>query len=138
MSFQKQFDEQRLKEQKLQDKKHNLEICLSDASQQIQELNMTLGTFEDRIRFLNDKCEVLDKEKQKLTDKYLTISNILRNIAGLQLDGSINLLRIAKGSGNGCTLQEDCSIMLEPDQVNTGIRALMSYIMQTQQEKVIE
>lgn len=36
------LEDSRTKERKLEDQKHNLEVCLADATQQIQELKVSL------------------------------------------------------------------------------------------------
>lgn len=36
------LEDNRVKEKRLEDQKHNLEVCLVDATQQIQELKVTL------------------------------------------------------------------------------------------------
>lgn len=49
------LEDSRGQERKLEDQKHNLELCLTDASQQIQELKVRLIVF--RVRFENS-CSV--------------------------------------------------------------------------------
>lgn len=39
------LEDNRVKEKRLEDQKHNLEVCLVDATQQIQELKVTLFYF---------------------------------------------------------------------------------------------
>ena len=43
-------EEGRGREKRLEDQKHNLEVCLADATQQIQELKARLGGAEGRVR----------------------------------------------------------------------------------------
>lgn len=44
------IEEGRGREKRLEDQKHNLEVCLADATQQIQELKARLGGAEGRVR----------------------------------------------------------------------------------------
>lgn len=45
-------EEGRGREKRLEDQKHNLEVCLADATQQIQELKARLGGAEGRVRYV--------------------------------------------------------------------------------------
>lgn len=46
------MEEGRGREKRLEDQKHNLEVCLADATQQIQELKARLGGAEQRVRLV--------------------------------------------------------------------------------------
>lgn len=45
------LEDSRGRERKLEDQKHNLEVCLADATQQIQELKVTFF-----VRFIEAQC----------------------------------------------------------------------------------
>ena len=49
------IEDGRNREKRLEDQKHNLEVCLADATQQIQELKARLGGAEGRVRALDDQ-----------------------------------------------------------------------------------
>lgn len=46
------IEEGRGREKRLEDQKHNLEVCLADATQQIQELKARLGGAEGKVRYV--------------------------------------------------------------------------------------
>jgi rootletin len=46
------IEEGRGREKRLEDQKHNLEVCLADATQQIQELKARLGGAEGKVRWV--------------------------------------------------------------------------------------
>lgn len=128
-----------MNEQKLQDKKHNLEICLADATQQIQE-------FKAQISGLENKCIGLEKEKSFLLDrkrllenKLSTISSMLRCICGIQPDGSIIIPGhhvIQTGVDRNLKHEPADLFMIEPEHATIGMKALMHYISQLERDQV--
>lgn len=85
------MEEGRCREKRLEDQKHNLEVCLADATQQIQELKARLGGAEGRLRALEDQIGHLECSKKDAENKLSSIGHTLRRIAGVQLDGTVVL-----------------------------------------------
>lgn len=85
------LEDGRCKERKLEDQKHNLEVCLADASQQVQELKARLGGSEGRVRALDCQLAQMESTKKELEQRLSSIGLTLRRVAGIQLDGSCNL-----------------------------------------------
>lgn len=85
------LEDSRAREKRLEDQKHNLEICLVDATQQIQELKTKLGGAEGRIRALDGQLVQLESAKREVEQKLGSVVSTLRRIAGVQLDGTVNL-----------------------------------------------
>ena len=107
------LEDARCRERKLEDQKHNLEVCLADASQQLQELKARLGGSEGRVRALDNQLSQMDAHKKELEQKLSSIVIILRRIAGIQLDGSVISMpfkatpqsrRFSPVRGNKCVL----------------------------------
>ena len=85
------LEDGRCRERKLEDQKHNLEVCLADSSQQVQELKARLGGSEGRVRALDGQLSQMEAAKKELELKLTSIGLILRRIAGIQMDGSVNV-----------------------------------------------
>lgn len=85
------MEEGRGREKRLEDQKHNLEVCLADATQQIQELKARLGGAEGRVRALDDQLAVTEGAKKDVENRLSSIGHTLRRIAGVQLDGSVSV-----------------------------------------------
>lgn len=85
------IEDGRCRERKLEDQKHNLEVCLADASQQLQDLKAKLGGSEGRVRALDVQLLQMETQKKELEQKLSSVMLILRRIAGVQLDGSVNI-----------------------------------------------
>lgn len=83
------LEEGRCREKRLEDQKHNLEVCLADATQQIQELKARLGGAEGRVRALDEQLGQTENAKKEVENKLSSIAHTLRRIAGVQLDGSV-------------------------------------------------
>lgn len=85
------LEDSRAREKRLEDQKHNLEICLVDATQQIQELKAKLGGAEGRIRALDTQLAQLEIVKREVEQKLSSVVSTLRRIAGIQLDGTVTM-----------------------------------------------
>lgn len=85
------MEEGRGREKRLEDQKHNLEVCLADATQQIQELKARLGGAEGRVRALDDQLTHTEGVKKDAENRLSSIGHTLRRIAGIQLDGTVSL-----------------------------------------------
>lgn len=85
------LEDARGREKCLEDQKHNLEVCLADATQQIQELKARLGGAEGRVRALDEQLGQMEANKKDVENKLTSIVHTLKRIAGIQLDGSVNM-----------------------------------------------
>ncbi|XP_017113635.1 rootletin [Drosophila elegans] len=143
------LEEGRGREKRLEDQKHNLEVCLADATQQIQELKARLGGAEGRIRALDEQLSCVELHKRDTEQKLSSVVHTLRRIAGIQVDGSVNLShrllspsrrfspsRSCGDYDNRSTSQcPDGPIDVDPDLVRKGVRNLMHQVAQLEREK---
>ncbi|KAH8382728.1 hypothetical protein KR009_004943 [Drosophila setifemur] len=143
------LEEARGREKRLEDQKHNLEVCLADATQQIQELKARLGGAEGRIRALDEQLSCVELHKRDTEQKLSSVVHTLRRIAGIQVDGSVNLShrllspsrrfspsRSCGDYDNRSTSQcPDAPIDVDPDLVRKGVRNLMHQVAQLEREK---
>lgn len=144
------LEEGRCREKRLEDQKHNLEVCLADATQQIQELKARLGGAEGRVRALDEQLLQTESAKKDAENKLSSIGHTLRRIAGVQLDGTVSLpYRILSPSrrysphrgGSHCDYDSrSCSgdaphIDVDPEMVRKGVRTLMQQVAQIEREK---
>jgi rootletin len=132
-----------------------LEVCLADATQQIQELKARLGGAEGRVRALDEQLMHSDACKKDAEIKLSSIGHTLRRIAGVQMDGSVSMpYRLlspsrryspARNSGgqdyhdSRCMSmsggENDLIIDVNPDLVRKGVRALMHQVAQIERER---
>ncbi|XP_017084108.2 rootletin [Drosophila eugracilis] len=143
------LEEGRGREKRLEDQKHNLEVCLADATQQIQELKARLGGAEGRIRALDEQLSCVELHKRDTEQKLSSVVHTLRRIAGIQVDGSVNLShrllspsrrfspsRSCGDYDNRSTSQcPDGPIDVDPDLIRKGVRNLMHQVAQLEREK---
>lgn len=128
-----------MNEQKLQDKKHNLEICLADATQQIQELKAQISGLDNKSSGLEKEKQFLTDRKRLLENKLSTISSMLNCICGIQPDGSIIIPGhhiMQTGMDRNKTNESFDLFIIEPDQATVGMKALMHYISQLERDQV--
>lgn len=78
-------------ERKLEDQKHNLEVCLSDQTVQIQELKCKLSAAEGRLRSADTQLGDLERAKRDVDSRLNTIWSTLKRVTGMQADGSIRI-----------------------------------------------
>lgn len=83
------LEEGRGREKCLEDQKHNLEVCLADATQQMQELKARLGGAESRVRALDEQLMQMESCKKDIEHKLTSVLHTLKRIAGIQFDGTI-------------------------------------------------
>ncbi|XP_063706276.1 rootletin [Culicoides brevitarsis] len=136
--LQNQYEETRINEQKLQDKKHNLEICLADATQQIQELKAKISGLDNKNCSLEKERTFLLERKRSLENKLSTISSMLRCICGIQPDGSIIIPGhhvLQSGMDRSANHESIDMFIIEPDQATIGMKALMHYIGQLERDQ---
>ncbi|XP_021713036.1 rootletin isoform X3 [Aedes aegypti] len=158
------IEEGRGREKRLEDQKHNLEVCLADATQQIQELKARLGGSEGRVRALDEQLVHLDAIKKETENKLSSIGHTLRRIAGIQMDGSVSLpyrllspsRRYSPARGRSDrdefhhhhhhhhhhqqqetrSLSGDNAIIdVDPEMVRKGVRTLMQQVAQIERER---
>uniref|UniRef100_A0A336MUQ3 CSON004284 protein n=1 Tax=Culicoides sonorensis TaxID=179676 RepID=A0A336MUQ3_CULSO len=134
--LQNQYDETRLNEQKLQDKKHNLEICLADATQQIQELKAQISYIENKNGMLEKDKTFLCEKTQLLEAKLSSLCRMLWRICGIQPDGSIIMPRHNVQQVE-CNSNETGVCIFEIEQASLGMKALMHYINELEREQEI-
>ncbi|XP_059612125.1 rootletin isoform X1 [Phlebotomus argentipes] len=142
------LDEGRCREKRLEDQKHNLEVCLADATQQIQELKARLGGCEGRVRALDEQLIQTESAKREVENRLSSIAHTLRRIAGIQLDGTVSLpYRLLSPSRRYSPARGghdyDCRsvagdgpiIDVDPEMVRKGVRTLMQQVAQIEREK---
>uniref|UniRef100_A0A0K8UUX9 Rootletin n=1 Tax=Bactrocera latifrons TaxID=174628 RepID=A0A0K8UUX9_BACLA len=149
------IEEARGREKRLEDQKHNLEVCLADATQQIQELKARLGGAEGRIRALDEQLACVELHKRDTEQKLSSVAQTLRRIAGIQPDGTVNLSYrlisptrryspIRNGIASSSCHDYDARSTsqcpevpcdLDPDLVRKGVRNLMHQVAQIEREK---
>ncbi|KAL5282684.1 CROCC family protein [Megaselia abdita] len=140
------LEEYRNKEKRLEDQKHNLEVCLADATQQIQELKARIGGSESRIRVLDEQLHCMESIKRDNENKLNSIAHTLKRIAGIQFDGSVNLsYRLTSPSRRyspvrGCEFdnRSQCPegpLDIDPEIIKKGIRCLMHQIAQIERDR---
>ncbi|XP_050294395.1 rootletin isoform X2 [Anthonomus grandis grandis] len=134
------LEDARVKEKRLEDQKHNLEVCLVDATQQIQELKAKLGGAEGRVRALETHLAQLESSKREIEQKLFSVISTLRRIAGIQLDGSVSLpYRLLSPSRRWSPArgheEKDGSVDVDPEAVRKGVRNLMQQVAQIERER---
>ncbi|XP_034661483.1 rootletin [Drosophila subobscura] len=143
------MEEARGREKRLEDQKHNLEVCLADATQQIQELKARLGGAEGRIRALDEQLSCVELHKRDTEQKLSSVVHTLRRIAGIQVDGSVNLSHrllspsrrfspsrsVGDYDARSSSQCPDAPIDVDPDLVRKGVRNLMHQVAQLEREK---
>ncbi|XP_043473527.1 rootletin isoform X3 [Leptopilina heterotoma] len=138
------LEDSRCRERKLEDQKHNLEVCLADASQQIQELKARLGGSEGRVRALDAQLGQLEVLKKEVEQKLSSVGTTLRRIAGIQLDGSVNMpFKITSPSRRWSPVRmqdhgnagRDIVLDVDPEVVRKGVRSLMQQVAQIERER---
>ncbi|XP_024946085.1 rootletin isoform X3 [Cephus cinctus] len=139
------LEDSRCRERKLEDQKHNLEVCLADASQQLQELKARLGGSEGRVRALDAQLSQMETAKKEVEQKLSSVASTLRRIAGIQLDGSVNMpfklmspsrrwspARVHQDHGDG---GRDVVLDVDPEAIRKGVRSLMQQVAQIERER---
>ncbi|CAG9769436.1 unnamed protein product [Ceutorhynchus assimilis] len=134
------LEDSRAKEKRLEDQKHNLEVCLVDATQQIQELKAKLGGAEGRVRALESHLAQLESSKRDIEQKLFSVVSTLRRIAGIQLDGSVSMpYRLLSPSRRWSPArghdEKDGAIDVDPEAVRKGVRNLMQQVAQIERER---
>ncbi|KAG5673476.1 hypothetical protein PVAND_003521 [Polypedilum vanderplanki] len=144
------IEEGRGREKRLEDQKHNLEVCLADATQQIQELKARLGGAEGKVRALDDQLMHAEACKKETEIKLSSIGHTLRRIAGVQLDGTVTLPYRLMSPSRRYSPHRPCPndshdsrslscdnmiIDVDPELVRKGVRTLMHQVAQIERER---
>ncbi|GAB1869589.1 Rootletin [Camponotus japonicus] len=138
------LEDSRCRERKLEDQKHNLEVCLADATQQLQELKARLGGSEGRVRALDAQLSQLETAKKEVEQKLSSVGSTLRRIAGIQMDGSVNMpfkLMSPSRRWSPARVQDhgdtgrDIILDVDPEAIRKGVRSLMQQVAQIERER---
>ncbi|XP_053606065.1 rootletin isoform X2 [Plodia interpunctella] len=135
----------RSKERRLEELKHNLEVCLADATQQIQELKARLGGSEGRCRALEASLTQCESGKREVEAKLSSIAHALRRVCGVQPDGSVHAAarrrlasparRYSPHRGRDHSEDRNEIIDVDPELIKKGMRNLMHDVCQIEREK---
>ncbi|KAL4714216.1 hypothetical protein ACJJTC_018366, partial [Scirpophaga incertulas] len=136
----------RSKERRLEELKHNLEVCLADATQQIQELKARLGGCEGRCRALEASLSQCESGKREAEAKVSSIAHALRRVCGVQPDGTVAAAarrRLAsparryspRRGGRDHSEERNEIIEVDPELIKKGVRNLMHEVCQIEREK---
>ncbi|XP_026732244.1 rootletin isoform X2 [Trichoplusia ni] len=135
----------RSKERRLEELKHNLEVCLADATQQIQELKARLGGSEGRCRALEASLSQCESGKREAEAKLSSIAHALRRVCGVQPDGTVHAAtrkrlasparRYSPHRGRDHSEDRNEIIDVDPELVKKGMRNLMHDVCQIEREK---
>ncbi|XP_066156628.1 rootletin isoform X1 [Euwallacea fornicatus] len=136
------LEDSRVKEKRLEDQKHNLEVCLVDATQQIQELKAKLGGAEGKVRALETQLAQLESSKRDIEQKLFSVVSTLRRIGGIQMDGSVSMpYRLLSPSRRWSPARasheekDGGAIDVDPEVVRKGVRNLMQQVAQIERER---
>ncbi|CAB3222355.1 unnamed protein product [Arctia plantaginis] len=135
----------RSKERRLEELKHNLEVCLADATQQIQELKARLGGSEGRCRALEASLSQCEAAKRESEAKLSSVAHALRRVCGVQPDGSVHAAarrrlasparRYSPHRGRDHSEDRNEIIEVDPEIIKKGMRNLMHDVCQIEREK---
>ncbi|XP_059488079.1 rootletin [Neocloeon triangulifer] len=140
------IEDGRVRERKLEDQKHNIEVCLADSNQQIQELKAKLGGAEGRVKALDGQLSNLEAAKKETEQRLSSVGSTLRRIAGIQLDGSVTLpYRLSSPSRRWSPARYHRKeaeekgaaemIDVDPEVVRKGVRSLMQQVAQIERDR---
>ncbi|XP_052754507.1 rootletin [Galleria mellonella] len=135
----------RSKERRLEELKHNLEVCLADATQQIQELKARLGGCEGRGRALEASLGQCEAARRDAEAKLSSVAHALRRVCGVQPDGSVQpaarrrlaspARRYSPHRGRDHSEDRNEIIDVDPELIKKGVRNLMHEVCQIEREK---
>ncbi|XP_068626101.1 rootletin [Battus philenor] len=134
----------RSKERRLEELKHNLEVCLADATQQIQELKTRLSACESRSRATEASLSQCSAARREAEARLSSVAHTLRRVCGVQPDGSLATARRRMASParrysphRGRDHSEDRNeiIDVDPELIKKGVRNLMHEVCQIEREK---
>jgi hypothetical protein len=81
------MDEMRGRERKLEDQRHNLELSLSAAQQEMKSLKINLNGSDGRINEMHSTMLRLETAKKEVESKLLTVCGLLQQFRyALDLD----------------------------------------------------
>ncbi|CAH2040824.1 unnamed protein product, partial [Iphiclides podalirius] len=134
----------RSKERRLEELKHNLEVCLADATQQIQELKTRLSACESRSRSVEASLAQSEAGRREAEARLSSVAHTLRRVCGVQPDGSVAAARRRLASParrysphRGRDHSEDRNeiIDVDPELIKKGVRNFMHEVCQMEREK---
>ncbi|CAF4907255.1 unnamed protein product [Pieris macdunnoughi] len=135
----------RSKERRLEELKHNLEVCLADATQQIQELKTRLGASEGRCRAVEAALTQSEAGRRDAEARLSSVAHSLRRVCGIQPDGSVQQAarrrlasparRYSPHRGREHSEDRNEIIDVDPEMIKKGVRNLMHEVCQIEREK---
>ncbi|XP_069357622.1 rootletin isoform X1 [Maniola hyperantus] len=135
----------RSKERRLEELKHNLEVCLADATQQIQELKTRLGASESRCRAVETALAQTEAGRREAEARLSSVAHSLRRVCGIQPDGSVQQAarrrfaspsrRYSPHRGRDHSEDRNEIIDVDPEIIKKGVRNLMHEVCQIEREK---
>ncbi|XP_026492988.2 rootletin [Vanessa tameamea] len=133
----------RSKERRLEELKHNLEVCLADATQQIQELKTRLGGSEGRCRGVEAALAQSEGARRGAEARLASVCAALRRVCGVQPDGSLlarrrlasPARRYSPHRGRDHSEERNETIDVDPELIKKGMRNLMHEVCQIEREK---
>ncbi|CAK1541264.1 unnamed protein product [Leptosia nina] len=135
----------RSKERRLEELKHNLEVCLADATQQIQELKTRLGGCEGRCRAVEAALTQSEAGRRDAEARLSSVAHSLRRVCGIQPDGSVQQAarrrlasparRYSPHRGRDHSEDRNEIIDVDPEMIKKGVRNLMHEVCQIEREK---
>ncbi|XP_072949799.1 uncharacterized protein Root [Epargyreus clarus] len=135
----------RSKERRLEELKHNLEVCLADATQQIQELKTRLGASESRSRATEASLSQCEAARREAETRLSSVAGALRRVCGVQPDGSVQpaarrrlaspARRYSPHRGRDHSEDRNEIIDVDPEAIKKGMRNLMHEVCQIERER---
>ncbi|XP_013174159.1 PREDICTED: rootletin [Papilio xuthus] len=134
----------RSKERRLEELKHNLEVCLADATQQIQELKTRLSACESRSRAVEGQLSQSETVRREAEARLSSVAHTLRRVCGVQPDGTLlaprrriasPARRYSPHRGRDHSEDRNEIIDVDPELIKKGVRNLMHEVCQIEREK---
>ncbi|XP_050349623.1 rootletin [Nymphalis io] len=133
----------RSKERRLEELKHNLEVCLADATQQIQELKTRLGGSEGRCRGVEAALAQSEGARRAAAARLGALLAALRRVCGVQPDGALlarrrlasPARRYSPHRGRDHSEERNEVTDVDPELIKKGLRNLMHEVCQIEREK---
>ncbi|XP_045496834.1 rootletin [Colias croceus] len=135
----------RSKERRLEELKHNLEVCLADATQQIQELKTRLNASEGRSRAVEAALTQTEAARRDADTRLSSVAHTLRRVCGVQPDGTIQhaarrrlaspARRYSPHRAREHSEDRNEIIDVDPEMIKKGVRNLMHEVCQIERER---
>ncbi len=150
-SLHQALDEMRAREKRLEDQRHNLEICLNNSNQQVKELNIKLNGYEGRMTELSTCITTLEGTKRALSTKLSGIATLLRHIRTSRSNsrtrpttpttssaaerGRTSVSSTNRRSSSPWPSTENLSQEVDVEEIKSDIRSLLSRISGAERER---